>query len=113
MILNILTWAPYVVGGAAMGVLIARTAHLAYRIWRDHQRDIGHAYGTLDGLRIGDRKGYSRGYSQACLDHVLATPDEAQYYARIVAQIPDAQDLADAHRLGAIRRSVQGQEEWS
>jgi hypothetical protein len=77
---------------------------------RKYWTDLAYANGTLDGFRIGDARGYTRGYSQACLDHVLAAPTEAQYYAEVAATFPDANDLADAHRLGAVRRSVQGKE---
>ena len=113
MILTILTVAMYGAAGGAAALITGYAIRLAYLTWRDHQRDIGHGYGTIDGFKTGDARGYTRGYSQACLDHVLATPTEAQSYAEVVAAIPGANDLADAIRLNAVRRSVQGREGMS
>ena len=81
--------------------------------WRDYQREIGYGHGSLDGFRTGDARGYTRGYSQACMDHVLAAPDEAEHYAAIVSALPDAEHFADTVRMSAVRRSVQGREELS
>ena len=47
---------------------------LAYLTWRDHQRDIGYGYGSIDGYKVGDDDGYARGYSMAKLDAVLDEP---------------------------------------
>ena len=85
-----------------VGALLLILAILGRKLWASghyigltESMDVAYGQGTLDGFRIGDARGYTRGYSQACLDHVLAPlATEAQHYAGIVGQLPDAEDSA-------------------
>ena len=62
-----------------VGALLLILAMLGRQLWLNGQHhgltenmDAAYGHGTLDGLRIGDARGYTRGYSQALLEHVLA-----------------------------------------